>query len=473
MRRHFPWLFFVAGFLLTRIYGLEKLPLFSDEAYAIVRAQEILHGAPILGMVKNTTQPIFIWAIALFQLLPLGNIVAGRMVSILAGLITSFILAKAASQYIHPKASMIAFFLVVFLPFTFFYDRTVLFESLTGMFISGALFYPLLSVPLAILTKQTGWLAAPLAIVIHRKRRRFALAILLASFLIPVIVWLIALDGPANVISVVGKKTSVPLGFGVPLKENLFRSIMWLKAYVPLPILLWMFLGTIIEVYRCFQKKLISPLLVVAFWAAGVILFESSVAKIFYPRYLFPLVPAVILLSTKGIWECYTCIKERWIRTSFFASLVFFPVVLVSFSPLFRFDWLIATNPSQAPLALEDHFQFFEDWTSGVGSMQLEQALIQALRDRPEGITVFLEEENSYYVLFRSNRALSKATIEIAPWLIDPLTVIPKSVLQSQVGVYFVRNRYPDIPPEWPIELVIEIPKTDTRSVYLYRILKP
>lgn len=467
MRRHLPWLFFAAGFLLTRIYGLEKLPLFSDEAYAIIRAQEILHGAPILGMVKNTTQPVFIWAVALFQLLPLGHIVAGRTVSILAGLITAFILSKAASRYIHPQASMIAFFLVVFLPFTFFYDRTVLFESLTGMFISGALFYPLLSVPLAILTKQTGWLAFPLAMLIHRNQRRFALAILFASFLIPVMVWLIALGGPANVMSVIGEKTGAALGFGVPVKENLYRSVIWLKAYISLPILLWMFLGTVIEAYRCFQKKLISPLLALAFWAAGVIVFESSVAKIFYPRYLFPLVPAVILLSTKGIWECYSCIKERWIRTSFFSSLVFFSTVLASFSPLFRFNWLIAMDPSRAPMALEDHFQFFEDWTSGIGSNELRNIIASRF---PSGATVYLEEENSYAITLRQD---SKLSLEVAPWLRDPLREIPATVMQRPGEMLFIRNRYPDIPSSWQIELVAKIPKTDTRSVFLYRILKP
>lgn len=466
MRRNLPWLFLAAGFLLSRTYGLEKLPLFSDEAYAIIRAQEVLHGAPILGMVKNTTQPIFIWAVALFQFLPFGTIIAGRMVSILAGLITSFILAKAASQYIHPKASMIAFFLVVFLPFTFFYDRTVLFESLTGMFISGALFYPLLSVPLAILTKQTGWLAVPLAMLIHRKRRRFALAILSASFLIPVMIWLIALGGPANVISVIGNKTGAPLEFGVPLKENLLRSIIWLKAYVTIPIFVWMFLGIVIEVYWCFQKKVISPLLAITFWAASVIIFECSIARIFYPRYLFPLVPAVILLSTKGIWECYTCIRERWKRIPLLSYAVFVPITLASLSPLLRFDWFVATNPSRAPLALEDHFQFFEDWTSGVGSNELRNIIASRF---PNGATVYLEEENSYTVTLRQN---SKLSLEVALWLRDPLREIPTTVMERQGEGLFVRNRHPDIPADWPVELVSEIPKTDTRSVFLYRILK-
>ena len=75
MKFSFAWILLICGFLFTRFYNLGSLPLFSDEGYAVARAWELKKTGDLLGMVKYTTQPIFIWLIALFQILPLNNII--------------------------------------------------------------------------------------------------------------------------------------------------------------------------------------------------------------------------------------------------------------------------------------------------------------------------------------------------------------------------------------------------------------
>src|SRR3990167_2586818 len=94
------WFLLIAVFLFSRIYNLERLPLFSEEGYAVARALELEKTGELFGMVKNTTQPIFIWLVALFQWLPFSPVVNGRLVPGVFGLGTAFILAKLAGKRI-------------------------------------------------------------------------------------------------------------------------------------------------------------------------------------------------------------------------------------------------------------------------------------------------------------------------------------------------------------------------------------
>ena len=112
-------------------------------------------------MVKYTTQPIFIWLIALFQFLPRDNVTSGRLVSGIFGLGTALIISKLAEKWINHQAEIPAFILMLVLPFSMFYDRTILFESVTLFFYGPSNNFPL-TIGLAVLTKQTGWLILPL-----------------------------------------------------------------------------------------------------------------------------------------------------------------------------------------------------------------------------------------------------------------------------------------------------------------------
>ena len=76
MKFSYVWFLLIAVFLFSRFYNLGNLPLFSDEGYAVARAWDLKNTGEFLGMVKYTTQPIFIWLVALFQFLPLNNIIS-------------------------------------------------------------------------------------------------------------------------------------------------------------------------------------------------------------------------------------------------------------------------------------------------------------------------------------------------------------------------------------------------------------
>src|SRR3989339_1805500 len=100
------WFLLIAVFLASRVYNLEGLPLFSDEAYAVARAWELKNTGELLGMVKYTTQPVFIWLIALFQFLPLNNVISGRLVSGVFGLGSALLMSKLAGKWIGKNAEI-------------------------------------------------------------------------------------------------------------------------------------------------------------------------------------------------------------------------------------------------------------------------------------------------------------------------------------------------------------------------------
>jgi len=165
MKFNFVWFLLITLFLFSRFYNLGELPLFSDEGYAVARAWELKNTGELLGMVKYTTQPVFIWLIALFQFLPLNNVISGRLVSGVFGLGSALLMSKLAGKWIGKNAEIPAFILMAILPFSVFYDRTILFESTTLFFMILAIDFPL-TVGLAILTKQTGWLILPLVLAL-------------------------------------------------------------------------------------------------------------------------------------------------------------------------------------------------------------------------------------------------------------------------------------------------------------------
>ncbi|GEM_PF-5464570 len=450
MKFSYVWLFLIAAFLFSRFYNLGDLPLFSDEGYAVARAWELKNTGELLGMVEYTTQPIFIWLIALFQFLPLNNVVSGRLVSVFFGLGTALIISKLAGKWINRQAGIPAFILMAILPFSVFYDRTVLFESATLFFMVLALIFPA-ATGLAILTKQTGWLILPAVLALGRGSFKGRSLKILISILMVLAVWYFA----------AGSFGSVSISTHANFKNNLLRSMLWLIDYLTWPVIGLTVLGGLAAVIDAIRQKKITPILIAAGWTLGVFLFINKTAVIFYPRYLYSILLGVVILAVNGL----EVIRNRGL-SKIALSCLFITMLL----PGIISGWKIIVTSGKAEIPREDRFQFFEDWTSGVGSKELADEILR-IADIG-GINVYLEEENSYFVTLKSDQRLKEARIEIVDWLVDPLTEIPEQVLEDDKTSLFIRNRHPDIPENWPVELVWSYPKTDKRSVYLYKIIR-
>ena len=435
----------------------------------ISRAQEIWQTGDWLSMVKLTTQPILIWLVAVFIKLPFDIVFAGRLASALFGLITALLIAHAAAKFIHPQAKWFAFLLMILLPFPFFYDRTLLFESTLLTWMALAIYIPAAGLPLAILTKQTGWLSVPLAILLHFQNKRLVFISLLAALVIPFAVWFIALGSWEQIIKINFMQTAIPLGASADFKTNLLRAKLWLISYVTLPILFLALVGLIKESVESVKKRAFSPVLIIGLWSLSVLIFEAKVAVIFYPRYLYPMLLGVVLLATKNAWTLFTYVKS--IKKPILRLTTLFAGAMILFYPSIKFDYTLINSPQNAPLALEDHLQFFEDWTSGIGGNEFYKKIDEFTQDNSRNLILYVEGANSYYVTLGQTRK-KNYEVKIASWLNEPLSEIPQSVLSGNKEVWFVRNRNPDIPKDWPVSLIDKVQKSPTRYVYLYRINK-
>lgn len=465
MKRDFKFIpiFVLSWFLLSRFVDLAAMPLFADEAYAILRARELHLGFPVLGMIKNTTQPIFIWAISLAQFLPLSLVITARLISVTAGLVTVFGLGKIASILMGKKAFWWAAAMAAILPFSVFQDRVALFESLTNMWMVLAIMSPTLFMPLGILTKQTAWLILPLVLFLHKGNKKKIFWILLLSITIPVSVWTIAFGGWNRFLEVMLTTSASPLSFKVGFGGNIWRVKLWMLSYLTWPIILAAAIGFFYEVIGSVRKRLITPLAFMGMWVLAVILFESLTARIFYPRYLYPIVIGVVLLATRSCMLLADFLRNKAAMVILIGLAVYIPL---------RTDTQIIFKPLDAPLALEDRFQYYEDFTSGIGAGEIANEVSEIFYQTGLPLSVYLEDDNAFLVTILDKKELKGAKIEVADWLKDPLVIIPDEVLREKGESLFIRNRHPDIPGDWPVELILEVPKTNSRSVYLYRIIK-
>lgn len=139
--RKWKWSFvgFLAIFisaLLIRVVKLNLLPVFADEAIYVHWAQ-IMKSEPSLRFLplSDGKQPLFMWlvipALKLFE----DPLIAGRMVSVASGMgtlvgisVLSYLLFKSR------KVSLLASLFYAISPFSIFYDRMALVDSLLSMF---------------------------------------------------------------------------------------------------------------------------------------------------------------------------------------------------------------------------------------------------------------------------------------------------------------------------------------------------
>jgi len=122
----------VVLFFLLRLINLTILPIFCDEAIyirwsQIMRSEQTLRFLPLI----DGKQPLFMWLTIPFLKLFADPLVAGRMVSILAGFaslvglfLTTYYLLKSK------KAALFSMLIYSLLPFSLFMDRLALVDSL-------------------------------------------------------------------------------------------------------------------------------------------------------------------------------------------------------------------------------------------------------------------------------------------------------------------------------------------------------
>lgn len=483
-------IFLISLFLMTRLWSITQFPVFSDEAFYLSLAEKIKNDFSSLFLPLSTgTQPLFIWLVAIHHLFIKNLILSGRIASVTAGFLNLYFLYLILKKLNLKNATNLSIIFFIFNPFVLMYNRLALLESLSllgitlGIFgvinlcqkktiLSTFLFGFLIS--LGILTKATAFFVYPLTLmflILNLKAEKTAqkkrllifcfLSGLLFSFLIYFLVSFIS-SGSFKLVSY--------YNFGLPsghlakesffqlarIKNNFYRSFLWLKQYFT-PLFFWLFI--ISSIFVLFKK--IKAGIFFLCWFISVFIFEVFVARTFFPRYLFPLVIPFLVIPAIFLTSVF---KKR--KTLFIVSFLF---LLQSFS----FDYKIILNPEEAPLPGEDDFQFFQDWTSGKGYDDVAHFLANESKNKK--ILVFVETGDMSYVILKNNPVINKKDIVILEKeeLRNPIIATLQRIFKKyqKEEKYIIRNCQQNLPQNWPVKLISEVPKSSLCKIKIFQVL--
>lgn len=134
--------------LIIRLINLNSLPVFADEAIyvrwsQVMRAESTLRFLPL----SDGKQPLFMWITIPFLKVINDPLIAGRVVSVLSGVGTVVgVFALSYLLFNSKKVSLIASFLYSIIPFSFFFDRLALVDSLLTFFSVWSVFFAVLTI---------------------------------------------------------------------------------------------------------------------------------------------------------------------------------------------------------------------------------------------------------------------------------------------------------------------------------------
>jgi len=487
-------------FFFLRLINLTIFPIFADEAIYIRWAQ-VMNAEPTLRFLplSDGKQPLFMWLMIPFFKFFTDPLVAGRMVSILSGL-ASLVGLFLLTYYLFKskRAALMAIFIYSILPFTFFFDRMALVDSLLLAFGIWTLFLSSLlikyqRIDLAILTgivlggglitKSPALFFAgliPTTVLLLKFKKKISTAggqmfklaglwfiVYLFAFAIYNLLRLgpefqmIALRNKDYVFSI-GEILSHPRD---PLLIHLKDIATWFPNLFTLPILLISFLGLVISLIDRRKWRIVLVLLA---WFLVPVLAQSAMAKVFTPRYLlYTIFPLIIFVSLFFEFLFNKFKRYRLILVSLILIILILPL---------RYNYLLINNPQAAPLPERMRTGYLEEWSSGYGINEVRDYLQEAEPEKhlnvgtegsfgtlPDGLMIYFDKDSRVTIF---GVGLSLLTVP------EPLK---ESARAGEAETFLVVNQSRMGAQDDPsLELILKIPKAQGKKgqdhLLLYRV---
>lgn len=475
------------GYFLTRLFRLTIMPIFTDEAIYLRWAQIALHD-PQWRFISLTDgkQPLFVWLAMVAMKFISDPLVAGRLISVLAGWVGLGLIWLLARELFGPKTGYLAVMVGFFLPITFLYSRIALMETLLFTFGTASVLLAVLLAKYQRLDLALLLGAAVGAALLTKSPGNFYLYLLPASLLYfpwprsdrlgKLVTWLV-LIGVAVAVSqmffnilrlspwlhmVKTKDNNFILTFaefranpGQWLPGNLRAFKDWLIGYLTWPVWLLVLAGFLGR----FKNNWRPNLLLLAYFAVPL-LASAAFGKIIYARYLMFFVMPLIILAGQGLNLLAGLVNyARFKRLSY---LFLVGGWLFFFGLAGQTDYYLLTNPVRAQFPDNDKNQYVNDWPAGYGVPEVA-AFINAKANRgrvtvaTEGTFGLMPHALELYLVTNPNVKI------LSYW---PVKEIPPEVLARAAlePTYFVFNETQEIPPNFPLSLVGQYPKGDGKT---------
>lgn len=453
-------------YFVLRLPHLTLQPIFADEAIYIRWAQ-VMKSEPTLRFLplSDGKTPLFMWAmIPFFKVFP-DPLYAGRFLSVVSGFFTLMGVYLLSKKVFSSKLALWAGLFYVTIPYTVFFDRMALVDSMLAGFTVWIVYFAIwlaqktrldLAMILgfilggAWLTKTPGFLnlfLLPLSILAFKRSKNDQhYQVKLFIF------WIVAIGialfmynalrlGPnfhqlssrnADYLFSVKELIPRPLDPFIPH----FRDMAdWFPKLLTWPVLIAGLIGIIFVIKERNKKGLI-----ILFWALIPLLLDMTFLKTFTARYLLSPIPLFLILAGYGVEKASKKIP----------SIIL--LVLVLIFPLI-FDYQLLTSPPPTSLPKEERIGYFEDWTAGYGFKEIGNFLLQESKKEkivvgtegffgtlPDGIQIYLDKAN---VAIVGSTATISAQIKTAAKTNKTYFVGNKKNLEGKVKDILVIKEFP------------------------------
>lgn len=411
-------------FFLLRLINLTSQPIFADEAIYIRWAQ-VMRAEPSLRFLplSDGKTPLYMWSLMPVLKIVEDPLLAGRLLSVISGFFTLIGIYLLSHKLFGQRAAFLSTFVYTITPYTLFFDRLALVDSMLTAFTLWAIYFAIWIVQMprfdkamilgfllgsALLVKTPAMfnlLMLPVASLGFKKNKLekkhliklliyAAIAVLLAYGIYnllrlgPNFQLLSSRNG--DYIFSLADLSKRPLD---PFLPHLNDMKEWAIKLVTLPTMFFIVLGIY---FTLVKKNRFGVALLI--WALVPMLIQNAMLKTYTARYQLPWV--VIFLIFAGVGMDYILgffTKGRKV------ALVCLLLVVAAI-PVFT-DYKLVTNPQEANLPKNERRGYLEDWTAGYGFKEIAEFLINEKKSGsvvvgtegffgtlPDGLQIYLDK---------------------------------------------------------------------------------
>lgn len=362
-----------------------------------MRAEETLRFLPL----SDGKQPLFMWVTIPFVKVISDPLIAGRVVSVLTGL--GSLVGVFTLTFLLFKTTRVSFFsslIFAILPFSVFFDRLALADSLLTFFGIWTLVFTILTVRLqrldtamltgfflggALLTKSPGIYFAiliPFVLLLAEwpkkllgKSKKIVVYVLLFSFTYGIgfaLQNILRLGPNFHMISLRNADYVYPLTHIFnspfdPLKPFLVRNIeyLWIMG-TPLFVIL-----LLLGIYFGVKNHRKETLILLA-WSMIPIFISSEYSKTMTARYIYPSIPFLVLLASIALSNIKGIIyKATYVVLALFVIMA----IKINFELIYK--------PQSMNLPRSERSGYLEEWTSGYGIKEVSEYLKNEYQANP------------------------------------------------------------------------------------------
>lgn len=476
------------GFIL-RVVNLISFPIFTDESIYIYWAELLtsdLH--TLLLPVWDGKTPLYIWFVSLLLKLHIPYLFAGRIVSVIAGIISIILIYKIGIIIQNKKIGYIAAILLAINPFVLFYDRMALMDSLMTLFGLCAFYFSYkfikskkiiysvltgISLGFAFLSKPSGSvfiLFIGLIWIYIKKIKELKTFIIYSAITGSIYLFL------SNTIRISSaffrmelKNQEFLLSFSEfiqnpfqLIEKNILQLLLWLLQYNSILLLVLIFLPIILFVKKTDNKHIF---VLYSFYTISI-LGICTFGKVIFPRYFTFTMPYLILIISTFLFE----INHKFPKASTILFIIIGSIWLYT-------SYVTILYPTKLTLPFIDKDQYITGRSSGFGINQIYETIDQKLTQS----NLIIVTDNAYglfpYALELRYRDQKNSSIFFLPtWEFDSkfdikLTNLKKRQMNSKVLFIFkdkvLHTFDQNLIQKYQFQLIQEINKPENKSSFL------